>query len=76
MSSLIERCYYMLEAFRGWRTYAFNALALLVLVAHEYGFVLEDNDDQVKSLAPWVVLIVNIILRTMTKTPAFKRSID
>ena len=67
----------MLDAFRGWRTVLFNALALVVLVAQENGFVLDEFDDGVKGYVPFAVLVANLLLRFATKTPVFSgRSID
>jgi hypothetical protein len=74
--SLRERCWAMLDVLKGWKTLLFNGLAMLLLVAHEFGFVLDDHDDQVKGLIPWIVVVINLILRWYTNTPVMRRSID
>lgn len=52
---------------KGYRTYAFNAIAIAVAVAQYYGGPLPPVDETAFSL---VVMIGNMIIRKITTGPA------
>jgi hypothetical protein len=60
---------------KGWKTILANVLMLAVLVAGKFGLDMGDT-SAVEPFVPWVVIIVNLVLRFVTTTPVFKRSID
>ena len=50
------------------KTLWFNALALVVLVAASFGYTGEISPD-FAAFAPAIVIIINVILRFVTKEP-------
>ena len=51
------------------KTFWFNVLAIVVLVANQFGFVGFERDPILESYALVVVTLINILLRLMTKQP-------
>ena len=49
------------------KTFWFNVLAIVVLVANQFGFVGFERDPNLESYALVVVTLINILLRLMTK---------
>lgn len=47
----------------------FNVLAIVVLVANQFGFAGFERDPNLESYALVVVTLINILLRLMTKQP-------
>lgn len=58
---------------QGYKTIAFNILALLVLVATAFGFEEHQAADWVVPAAAIIVPLVNLVLRWVTKTPVFTK---
>jgi hypothetical protein len=55
------------------KTFWFNALSLVVLIANGFGFVNFAGDPKLAEYAAAVVTIVNVILRFMTVQPVSLR---
>ncbi len=51
------------------KTFWFNLLALIVLVANEFGFATFERDPGLETYALVIVTLVNIVLRLVTKQP-------
>ena len=66
----------MLEALKGWKTVLFNLLALLVLIATHFGYDGGNLPAGTEEAVVWLIPLVNLVLRRLTDTPVFKRSID
>jgi len=57
------------------KTFWFNMLALVVLVANQFGFAGFDRDPNLESYALVIVTLVNIVLRLVTnRSVSFKLS--
>ena len=50
------------------KTFWFNLLTLVVMVAAGFGFTEFDPDTEVGAIAIGVVAIINLVLRSMTDT--------
>ena len=51
------------------KTFWFNVLALVVAVATAFGFGEFEPDPRISQIATFVVLVINLILRLVTKEP-------
>lgn len=56
-----------------WRskTFWFNVLALIVMVANAFGFADFQADPEVSQMAFVIVTVVNLVLRFVTKEPVY-----
>jgi len=54
-----------------WRskTFWFNVLALLLTVANAFGFTGFQPDPQVQDIATVIIILVNLLLRFVTRQP-------
>ena len=51
------------------KTIIFNVLALILVVAVQFGFEPSDFTEITETVGPLIILVTNIILRYKTKTP-------
>lgn len=58
----------MLDKLTGFKTLIFNCVAMLALLLQEFGYTGQVPDGYEK-LVPFILILVNIVLRFMTKTP-------
>lgn len=59
----------------GYKTIAFNVLAIVVALAAIFGYNQFTPSDDAKTIIealPMIIALGNIILRALTKTPIFK----
>lgn len=59
----------MAKPFYASKTFWFNVLALIVMVANAFGFAGFEPDASVTEIGTFIIIAINLVLRLVTKQP-------